>query len=61
MKQMPFGGQLSPALSNLESVINNGSFYQHGVGVTSGEGRRFIGWTTKRHWLLGPEEMETTG
>jgi hypothetical protein len=59
MKQnSPLAQRLEPILSGFELVANGGSFDQQGIGRTSVEARRFLGWTTGRHWLLGPEKKE---
>ncbi len=50
--------RLTPALSGLEWIVNGGAFDRHGIGGISGEGRRLLGWTKERHWLLGPERKE---
>jgi hypothetical protein len=47
--------RLLPALSGLEWIVADGVFDQQGIGGRTGEGRRLLGWTTTRHWLLGPE------
>lgn len=58
MKQTkPMGRMMAPALRGLERVVNGGSFDQQEIGEGSEEARRFLGWTTTRHWLLGPEKV----
>ena len=57
MKQTaPMGRQMAPALRGLERVVNGGSLDQQEIGEASEEARRFLGWTTTRHWLLGLEK-----
>jgi hypothetical protein len=43
--------RLTPALVGLAHVADGGRFDRDG---TAGAGRRLLGWTTTRHWLLGP-------
>jgi hypothetical protein len=58
MKQTaPMGRRVAPALRGLERVVNGGSLGQQEIGDASEEARRFLGWTTTRHWLLGPEKV----
>ena len=51
-----FARQLEPAISGLEWIANGGSFDQQGLGGASLQARRFTGWTSGRHWLLGVEK-----
>jgi len=48
--------KLLPALRGLELVASGGVFRTNGVGGKNGEVRRFLAWTTERHWILGPRE-----
>jgi hypothetical protein len=58
-QSLPFGPRLGPALSGLELVVNGNTFDQQGTaGASGGEARRFLGWTTGQHWLLGPGSRE---
>jgi hypothetical protein len=43
-----------PALRGLELVACGGVFDTNGIGGKNGEARRFLGWNTERHWVLGP-------
>jgi hypothetical protein len=54
-----FAQRLDPVLSGLELIANGGSFDRQGTGGASAEARRFVGWTTGRHWLLDSEKKET--
>lgn len=45
-----------PALHGLDAVMAGDTFGGHGLHPASG-GRRFLGWTTGRHWLM-PEPQE---
>jgi hypothetical protein len=40
--------RLRPALSGLEWIAGGGTFDAQGVGGLAGEGRRLLGWTTRR-------------
>ena len=40
--------------SGLELVACGGVFDTNGIGGKNGEARRFLGWNTERHWVLGP-------
>jgi hypothetical protein len=46
--------RLRPALRGLAFAVAGGTLDPAGMTV-SGDGRRFLGWTTERHWLLGPD------
>ena len=43
--------RMAPAVTGLAHVIGGGTFDSEGA---AGTGRRLLGWTTKRHWMLGP-------
>ncbi len=59
-KQNPdFRHRFAPALIGLEVVATGGRFGSDGVDRVTG-GRRFLGWTVGRHWLL-LEPRTTTG
>lgn len=45
-----FQARFAPALSGLRAVVHGGEFDTQ--GLTHEGGRRFLGWTTGRHWLL---------
>jgi len=49
-----FRDRFRPALEGLVLVAGGGSLDGEGRRGWAGEGRRFLGWTTERHWLLGP-------
>lgn len=51
-----FRTRLSPAMKGLELCIQGGRF--DADGTHSDGGRRFLGWTTERHWLRGPDERK---
>ncbi|MGW0737034.1 hypothetical protein [Streptomyces sp. NPDC002851] len=47
--------RLTPALAGLRLVVGGGSFGEDGTAdgtAGSGRARRFLGWTTGRHWFL---------
>jgi hypothetical protein len=48
--------RLAPALAGLRHVLAGGSFDADG---TAGDGRRFLGWTTSRHWMLTASTVDT--
>ena len=48
----PFAQGLHPALNGLEWTASGGVFDENGT-TPSGDGRRFLGWTSERHWMLG--------
>jgi hypothetical protein len=50
--------KLLPALRGLELVASGGVFDRDGIGGKNGEARRFLGWTTERHWVLGPNRED---
>jgi len=43
------GQRLNPALSGLKWIVDGGTFDREGIGGIAGDGRRLLGWTTKRH------------
>ncbi|MEU3448913.1 hypothetical protein AB0H29_17115 [Streptomyces thermolilacinus] len=45
-------GGLTPALAGLHLVAAGGTFRDDGTAA-GGRARRFLGWTTERHWLTG--------
>ncbi|HEY6252477.1 MAG TPA: hypothetical protein VI685_21185, partial [Candidatus Angelobacter sp.] len=49
--------QFESAVAGLELVVNGGSIDQQDVQGAF-QARRFLGWTTGRHWLLGPEQKK---
>ena len=49
--------QLELAVAGLELVVNGGSIDQLDAEGAF-QARRFLGWTTGRHWLLGPEQKK---
>jgi hypothetical protein len=49
-----------PAITGLVTIAEGGAFDQRGTHPATG-GRRFLGWTTERHWLLpGRRQSEVT-
>jgi hypothetical protein len=50
-----FRERFEPVMAGLEAVVGGGRFDQQGLHPPSG-GRRFLGWTTERHWLLPHRE-----
>jgi hypothetical protein len=50
--------KLLPALRGLELVASGGVFDRDGIGGKNGEACRFLGWTTERHWVLGPNRED---
>jgi hypothetical protein len=52
-----FGERFAPAMIGLRVVANGGRFDEDGFDVATG-GRRFLGWSLERHWLL-PERQPT--
>jgi hypothetical protein len=59
-KQGPaFRERFAPAVCGLEHVAAGGRFDNQGLARTPrGEGRRFLGWTTERHWLMPNESKD---
>jgi len=53
--------KLLPALRGLELVASGGVFDKDEIGGKNGEARRFLGWTTERHWVLGPNREDDPG
>ena len=53
-QQVEFARRFEPVMAGLHVAIKGETFGLDGRHVASG-GRRFLGWTLKRHWLL-PEE-----
>jgi hypothetical protein len=53
-----FRDRFAPAMLGLEVVASGRRFDRAGFDRTTG-GRRFLGWTLERHWLL-PERREAT-
>ncbi len=49
-----FRERFGPAVRGLEHAAARGSFDADGHHGAS-DGRRFLGWTTGRHWAFGPE------
>jgi hypothetical protein len=47
-----FRARFAPAIRGLRFVVEGGRF--DADGATSDGGRRFLGWTTERHWAFGP-------
>jgi hypothetical protein len=51
--------RLAPALAGLRLVADGGSFAADGTGSGTLDGaslpRRFLGWTTGRHWITTPQ------
>lgn len=45
-----------PALRGLELVASGGVLDANGMAGKNGEARRFLGWTTERHWVMGQEQ-----
>jgi hypothetical protein len=43
--------RFAPAMSGVQMVLSGGRFDRNGVDLGTG-GRRFLGWTLGRHWLL---------
>ena len=50
----PLKQRLAPAFAGLWLVLDGGRFDDAGHGP--GDARRFLGWTTERHWMLPPRE-----
>jgi hypothetical protein len=48
----PFRARFGPAMRGLSHVMRGGRF--DALGLTPDGGRRFLGWTTGRHWVLAP-------
>jgi hypothetical protein len=53
-----FRDRFAPARLGLEAIARGGRFDGAGFDTATG-GRRFLGWTLERHWLL-PERREAT-
>ena len=52
----PFQARFAPAMRGLRFVADGGVF--DAGGTTPNGGRRFLGWTTERHWMFGPAESD---
>jgi hypothetical protein len=52
--------KLLPALRGLELVASGGLLDANGIGGKNGEARRFLGWTTERHWVMGQQQTPGT-
>lgn len=50
-------GRFTPAVTGLAHVVDGGRFTPDGR-TADGTGRRFLGWTTGKHWCLPGEEEE---
>jgi hypothetical protein len=46
-----FRGRFAPAFAGLVAIAEGGEFDADGTDLSTG-GRRFLGWTNERHWLL---------
>jgi hypothetical protein len=57
-QQDDFCERFAPVMLGLKAISSGAHFERDGLEQTSG-GRRFLGWTTERHWLL-PPRRETT-
>jgi hypothetical protein len=53
-----FRSRFAPVIDGLRLVAERGQFDAAGRNRASG-GRRFVGWTLRRHWLL-PERRDAT-
>lgn len=49
-----FQARFRPAVDGLAHVIAGGRFDTSGHAPAPGGGRRFLGWSAGRHWLLDP-------
>jgi hypothetical protein len=47
-----FQARFGPAVDGLAYVIAGGAFDATGLAPDPGGGRRFLGWTVGRHWIL---------
>jgi hypothetical protein len=54
-----FSRRFRPALLGLAAIASGGEFDAEGFHAPSG-GRRFLGWTVDRHWLLDTENRGNT-
>jgi hypothetical protein len=50
--------KLLPALRGLELVASGGVLIEMESGEKNCEARRFLGWTTERHWVSGPNRED---
>jgi hypothetical protein len=48
----PFQALFAPAVRGMRHVVEGGRF--DAAGVSPNGGRRFLGWTTERHWVFAP-------
>jgi hypothetical protein len=55
-----FRHRFAPALAGLQVVAAGGRFGSDGLDPATG-GRRFLGWTVGRHWLLSEPQTTVTG
>jgi hypothetical protein len=55
-----FRHRFAPALAGLQAVATGGRFDHDGLDRATG-GRRFLGWTAGRHWLLSESRTTVTG
>jgi hypothetical protein len=49
-----FQARFAPAIRGLRHVVQGGRF--DAAGESPDGGRRFLGWTTERHWVFGPRD-----
>jgi hypothetical protein len=49
-----FQARIQPVTGGLAHVIAGGRFDADGTAPEPGGGRRFLGWTAGRHWILAP-------
>jgi hypothetical protein len=54
-----FQARFAPAIRGLRYVVQGGRF--DATGASPDGGRRFLGWTTERHWVLGTREDAGAG
>lgn len=53
-----FQARFAPAVRGLRHTVQGGWF--DAAGASPGGGRRFLGWSTERHWVFGPREQTSS-
>jgi hypothetical protein len=54
-----FRDRCAPAMLGLHAIASGGHFESAGFDPATG-GRRFLGWTLERHWLLPERQRART-
>jgi len=55
-----FQARFRPVIDGLAHVVAGGRFDADGSAPDPGGGRRFLGWTAGRHWILDPATSSHT-